>query len=180
MSGFFNRLVQKVGAAKPRVIYQGPSPAAGGQQGTSSSQMDSVTSSNPMTTKIIQEAIRIGVPLFNRGDVAGCARVYSQAALAAISKGASQMDAHRLSQALTQATKPGVSSSDCAWALRRAFDEILGRSVTGSGSVTGSQINIRRDGIPPVYNEPAPGQLGSGGNNFASIGGSAVRRRGGG
>ena len=53
--------------------------------------MDSVTSSNPMTTKIIQEAIRIGVPLFNQGDVAGCARVYSQAALAAISKGASQM-----------------------------------------------------------------------------------------
>jgi uncharacterized surface protein with fasciclin (FAS1) repeats len=74
---------------------------------------------------LLLEAIEVGVPLFNSGDVAGCAAAYERAARRAVHAAAPSVGAlHRrlLGQALEA---PASSPEDRAWALRRVFDRIL-------------------------------------------------------
>jgi hypothetical protein len=78
----------------------------------------------------IEEAISVGAPRYNRGDVAGCARLYQAMALtlvnAQISRGfAGQARAiDTLKKGLAEAQMlTGVDER--AWALRHAFDRVL-------------------------------------------------------
>lgn len=81
----------------------------------------------------IESAISVGVPLFNSGDEAGCARVYLAAAKKVVagvnasnqSTETMQQSATRLQQAVTEVARTPGSHSDNAWTLRYGFDEVL-------------------------------------------------------
>lgn len=68
-------------------------------------------------------AIDRGVPLFNAGDAAACARVYADAARAALD-GARLGEAHaaRMREALAPRAE---DAGEAAWRLRRVFDRVL-------------------------------------------------------
>lgn len=78
----------------------------------------------------IEAAIAVGAPRYNRGDIAGCARLYLATALtlvnAQISRGfpgqARALDTLKKGLAESQ-TLPDVDAR--AWALRHAFDRVL-------------------------------------------------------
>jgi hypothetical protein len=80
--------------------------------------------------RVIEEAITVGAPRYNRGDIAGCARLYLATALtlvnAQFSRGfpghARALDT--LKKGLTEAQML-TTIDDRAWALRHAFDRIL-------------------------------------------------------
>lgn len=72
--------------------------------------------------QVIDEAVKRGVPMFNRGDTAGCAAVYMRA-VATLSAHA-RLDAP-LRKALTgilNAAKEEHNASDRAWILRHGLD----------------------------------------------------------
>lgn len=82
----------------------------------------------PPATTFILAAIERGVPLFNAGNVTGCAAVYRTAVeaivvLAPQSVDASQLDVLRA--ALAKAA--GQSDRDAAWTLRAAMDAVASR-----------------------------------------------------
>jgi hypothetical protein len=70
--------------------------------------------------RALTKAINIGVPLWNSGDYAGCARVYEQVAT-------QFADVSVLASALVKAKDaPSDSSSNSrGWILRRAIDRCL-------------------------------------------------------
>jgi hypothetical protein len=78
----------------------------------------------------IEAAISVGAPRYNRGDLAGCARLYYATALtlvnAQISRGfpgqARALDTLKKGLSEAQAL---TSMDDRAWALRHAFDRVL-------------------------------------------------------
>ncbi|MFO0592136.1 MAG: serine/threonine-protein kinase [Polyangiaceae bacterium] len=78
----------------------------------------------------IVQALQYGVPAYNAGDPTTCARVYRQAAeqiIAEIAVGpACAPVAQRLRAAVQEATPRDADGA--AWALRRAFDELLAAS----------------------------------------------------
>src|SRR5262249_11140805 len=79
---------------------------------------------------IIDEAISVGAPRYNRGDIAGCARLYLATALtlvnAQITRGfpgqARAIDTLKKGLAEAQVL---TTVDERAWALRHAFDRIL-------------------------------------------------------
>ncbi len=78
----------------------------------------------------IEQAISVGAPRYNRGDIAGCARLYFATALtltsAQVSRGfpgqARALDTLKKGLAEAQALN---DVDDRAWALRHAFDRVL-------------------------------------------------------
>lgn len=74
---------------------------------------------------MIESAIEKGVPIFNSGDHAGCARIYEATArelLALSDEQLAPLDRHQVESALAmEATDAGAR----AWNLRRAFDMVL-------------------------------------------------------
>jgi hypothetical protein len=74
---------------------------------------------------LVLEALRLGVPLYNAGDAAGCAAVYETAARALLLMDPSLDPAARrdLESALTHSA--GGAAVDRAWTLRRVFDRLL-------------------------------------------------------
>ncbi len=80
--------------------------------------------------KAIEDAIAVGAPRYNRGDIAGCARLYHATALtlvnAQISRGfpgqARALDTLKKGLAEAQTL---ANVDDRAWALRHAFDRVL-------------------------------------------------------
>ncbi len=84
----------------------------------------------PELQAFIEDAIAIGAPRYNRGDVAGCARLYLATALTLIH---AQISRGFPGQARALDTlKKGVaeahllnSADDRAWALRHAFDRVV-------------------------------------------------------
>lgn len=81
----------------------------------------------PASTAVdrITAAIERGVPLFNAGDAAGCAAIYERTAreLTALAGALGEMQADDVAAALAA---PAADASARAWALREAFDRILG------------------------------------------------------
>jgi hypothetical protein len=79
---------------------------------------------------VLEEAIAVGAPRYNRGDIAGCARLYLATALtlvnAQFSRGfpghARALDT--LKKGLAEAQML-TTIDDRAWALRHAFDRVL-------------------------------------------------------
>jgi len=78
----------------------------------------SVQSSVYRTETIIENAISVGAPLYNEGDIEGCANIYMAAALTIVS--------NRLFGAkiivTAYSTALGQSDRKAAWTLRNAFD----------------------------------------------------------
>ena len=76
---------------------------------------------------IIWEAIDIGAPTYNSGNYMGCYRIYEGASYKIIYMYGSQCA--RIKEILQTALEKSysdVTSSEKAWTMRKAFDEILG------------------------------------------------------
>jgi hypothetical protein len=74
---------------------------------------------------ILSAAIKEGAPMFNRGDISGCRRVYERAAQQAMTfPRISGETAEVLAKAVGTASR-SASDDEAAWALRRAFDAVL-------------------------------------------------------
>ncbi|MEL6342329.1 MAG: fasciclin domain-containing protein [Myxococcota bacterium] len=93
---------------------------------------DAMSSSVSEAQEIIRLAIRRGAPLFNNGQPEACAAIYEVAARSLITLEAVDPDATAtLRRALTQA-EGAHSAADQAWALRRAFDQLLEQMASAS------------------------------------------------
>jgi hypothetical protein len=75
----------------------------------------------------IVQALRSGVPAYNAGDPTTCARVYRQAAEQILADLRADAACGAVSQRLRAALSEAAPLDDngAAWALRRAFDELL-------------------------------------------------------
>ena len=73
--------------------------------------------------RLISSAISVGVPLFNSGDAAGCAAIYSNT-LGELMDAAPQAVHPRLITALEKASA-STDDSARAWVLRHALDDVL-------------------------------------------------------
>jgi hypothetical protein len=84
----------------------------------------------PLVIERIAGAVRVGAPLYNKGDHAACRDLYRRVARAlrdeAIPPGRCPAARTELDAALTAAAQAS-SPSDAAWALRRGFDHITER-----------------------------------------------------
>jgi hypothetical protein len=78
--------------------------------------------------------------MYNRGDIKGCAEIYEQAAGAALQT-ATEGEQMRLRAGL-QSARSSASENDVAWALRRAFDDVLAGTSSQAGFGI-SQVNVR-------------------------------------
>ncbi len=86
----------------------------------------------------IAAAIQQGAPLYNRGDIKGCADLYRKTAEQVMQR-ASPADQQILREGLQKAGNAS-SSKDAAWALRHAFDAVL--RINGmQGSVMEAQVS---------------------------------------
>lgn len=98
----------------------------------------------PTTSAIVgalEATILRGAPLYNTGDHAGCAAVYTEAARDLSAKFRHQVAVSaRLESALARAaTRP--NPTDAAWDLRHAFDDLIqARPVTTGGDVLSVSI----------------------------------------
>ena len=74
----------------------------------------------------MQTAIAKGAPTYNKGDHRGCYEIYKHVAQAYLqNRRLAASDGDLLKRALNEASM-ARSNSDKAWAMRRAFDMILG------------------------------------------------------
>ncbi|KAK3282426.1 hypothetical protein CYMTET_9837 [Cymbomonas tetramitiformis] len=106
----------------------------------------SSTNSDSTMKAALKEAIQKGAPLYNSGDTTGCWRLYSQTAEFLVEGGlATGCAKKRLQGAIEEGRSAGLQgrSSDAAWALRNAFDEILMGSQPTSGA---GSSGVRRPG----------------------------------
>lgn len=83
-------------------------------------------------------AIQQGAPMYNRGDIKGCADLYRRTAEQIMPR-ASPADQQTLREGLQKAGSTS-SPKDAAWALRHAFDAVL--RINGmQGSVMEAQVS---------------------------------------
>lgn len=73
---------------------------------------------------VIIAAINRGAPLYNAGDIAGCADLYMLTTVELLSTEFTGFPRDRLSEALTTATRMKTFDEQ-AWTLRQAFDSII-------------------------------------------------------
>uniref|UniRef100_A0A7S2BSK7 NADH:ubiquinone oxidoreductase intermediate-associated protein 30 domain-containing protein n=1 Tax=Haptolina brevifila TaxID=156173 RepID=A0A7S2BSK7_9EUKA len=97
--------------------------------------------------RLITTAISVGAPLFNNGDHAGCAAVYSSA-LAELTNLAPAAFQPRVLEGINAATA-SRNDNDRAWALRHALDDVLAR-LRGGGSESSSVLDISKLRWVPV------------------------------
>lgn len=83
----------------------------------------------------IMDAIRIGAPTYNAGDISGCYFMYRRTAEEIVARIAQPRAAELLKSALLQAALEAEAGSArrAAWTMRRAFDECLRRRSSLSG-----------------------------------------------
>lgn len=80
---------------------------------------------------IIDEAISCGAPTYNAGNHIGCYRIYEGAAYKILYKyGGKCKDVKKLLEAALELSYGDYSSTEKAWIMRKAFDEILGVPTT--------------------------------------------------
>jgi hypothetical protein len=76
-------------------------------------------------TALIESAIAKGVPIFNRGDHAGCARVYEAAARELLALGGEKISPLDRGEVEVALAREAADDRARAWNLRHAFDRIL-------------------------------------------------------
>ena len=96
---------------------------------------------------VLGSAIQQGAPMYNRGDIRGCAGLYRQAAEAALRLPSTSEGERMRLRAGLQGAGGGASDQDAAWALRRAFDDVLAGNV-GKQSVFSSGAPARGGSAP--------------------------------
>ena len=81
----------------------------------------------PFVRDAIVRALRVGVPAYNQGDHAACAREYLRAAEHIVAETQRSEDTHLLASWLSGVilTARGCGSTDAAWTVRHAFDSLL-------------------------------------------------------
>lgn len=95
----------------------------------------------------LMRAIREGAPAYNRGEIELCVQLYSAVAEKLLQRAASTEIAASLEGALQNARACGQDHDRAAWALRRAFDAILDRSMltrlrSQQGSAAGAALAL--------------------------------------
>jgi serine/threonine protein kinase len=86
-----------------------------------------ITKAPPFVRDAIVRALRVGVPAYNQGDHAGCAREYLRAAEQIVQESAKFEDTQLLASwlaGIVQSAK-GSTPTAAAWAVRHAFDALL-------------------------------------------------------
>ena len=107
--------------------------------------------------RIIRNALDVGVPTYNVGDHAGCARVYCNAAIELLQSRGSRRFASRSWSKLEKAVAQTVGTPDWrtakgetaaatanAWAMREALDELM--AVLGRAGLADSDDSSDEDG----------------------------------
>ena len=79
-------------------------------------------------TECNEAAIELGAPQYNEGDIAGCARTYTQAAEAIVQRCDDGATVGAL-QGVLRKTADMRDANEVAWAFRRVFDTLLDRST---------------------------------------------------
>lgn len=103
----------------------------------------------PSVEAVLTNAIRLGAPLYNEGDVAGCLDLYARSAQALLEREARDVgEVHQMRLRAVTTTKHDTASAK-AWAFREAFDRILS-DMEFRPRMEASQ--------PPGF--PAPGPVG--------------------
>ena len=80
--------------------------------------------------RAVEAAISRGAPMYNAGDVAGCAALYLEVARAAAASGALPAPSQRKLAALVES--PPADADERAWAFRRAFDRLCEDAKCGA------------------------------------------------
>jgi len=91
-------------------------------------QADSATAeesqlSHAQMKRIITDAIRQGVPLFNRGDKQSCYQLYDRAAMQLVDGVGGEV--HQILMEALRKASSQRSANDRAWTMRRALDAVL-------------------------------------------------------
>jgi serine protease Do len=88
--------------------------------------LDECPSLDHVAHRIVQ-ALGVGVPAYNAGDIAGCYRVYRQTAESIVAEIGSSPACAGVAARLRSALGEAASADDtkAAWALRHAFDDLL-------------------------------------------------------
>jgi hypothetical protein len=80
---------------------------------------------------VIEEAINIGAPTYNEGNIMGCYRIYEGAAYKIIYKyGGECKEIKDILEAALEKSYGDYSAADKAWIMRKAFDAIMGVPTT--------------------------------------------------
>lgn len=90
-----------------------------------------------MANSILQNAIHVGVPLYNGGDVGKCSEIYTQAAYQVLTDVnlAQQLDFSTRQLLESALRSPAADASAQAWQLRHAFDaQLTSKSMLGSAA----------------------------------------------
>ncbi len=102
--------------------------------------------------KLIANAISIGAPAYNTGDIQECARVYKATALDIISSNLLPPSASTLKSSLEQTIQTNhENDNEEAWAFRRQFDAIMEYQVPfmpdrkkGDGDASASSFSLEK------------------------------------
>ena len=120
---FLHESLSALGRGLDATLMSAPSTTTGDAP---SASLASCPQIDLVANRIVQ-ALQAGVPAYNAGDPAGCARIYRTAAIAIIAElgngPACAPVAQRLRAAVTEAASKDADGA--AWALRRAFDQLL-------------------------------------------------------
>lgn len=106
--------------------------------------------------RVVDLAIRRGVPLYNDGQAGACADVYEVTITGLLTLASSQFSAEQaadLREALARAAAAD-SASDRAWTLRRALDRV--RAGSAQASVADAPLILREASLPGGFPEPGP------------------------
>jgi hypothetical protein len=80
---------------------------------------------------VIEDAINVGAPTYNAGNIMGCYRIYEGAAYKILYKyGDKCKEVKNILEAALEKSYGDYSASEKAWIMRMAFDSILGQPTT--------------------------------------------------
>ena len=120
---YLHESLSTLGRGMDTTLVSAPSVASGD---ASASSFEACPALDLVADRIVQ-ALGAGVPAYNAGDPAMCARVYRQAAAQIIAEiGPGPACAAVVARLRAAVAEAGAKDADgAAWALRRAFDELL-------------------------------------------------------
>mmetsp|Transcript_61551 Transcript_61551/g.74025 ORF Transcript_61551/g.74025 Transcript_61551/m.74025 type:complete len:338 (+) Transcript_61551:88-1101(+) len=128
-------------------------------------QMTTSNSNNQHTEiekakSLISNAISIGAPAYNSGDIAGCARVYKSTALEITSSlASSSLLPENIGRGLEEAINTSYANAEEeAWAFRRQFDSILGYVIPFTPQNPSDETNEKLSRLESFTDDVLPAQ----------------------
>eukprot|EP00927_Polykrikos_kofoidii_P078225 TRINITY_DN75078_c0_g1_i1.p1 TRINITY_DN75078_c0_g1~~TRINITY_DN75078_c0_g1_i1.p1 ORF type:complete len:438 (+),score=53.68 TRINITY_DN75078_c0_g1_i1:145-1314(+) len=89
---------------------------------------DAIQTKAQSPAQFISQAVELGAPMYNRGDVAGCARIYAETAKSLLERDDLDASARSVLWSALQQSRNSMNMDSNAWALRRAIDVVAGGS----------------------------------------------------